>query len=659
MKLPVFNSLQINIALFLAILIGLAGCGKGESIADSPKEAFPITFELGSTAFNFIGFGGGSASIVANPDKTDNPSDQVLRYIKGTPEPFAGFFFDLPITLDETNGGVFTADVWSTQERSVLLKFENSSDNTKFAQITASHSGGGNWQTLTFDLSDLFNSSDELDRVVIIIDDGTVGDGSADWTFYIDNIAQAPATPQPLTLTVTADSATSVGITGPFWGWDINNGPSAEDNGDGTWTVSLDPAPTEDMEYLWIADGVQENLLDNSPLDLSCTPVTNGSTYANRQWLVGSANVTGEFYDSCTDPASSTTADPGTTPDHLLYALSGNADDDPDTFNSVQDFGNGATFDAEFSGDTSFNRVFAITSGEGYGPDVHVAFVAFDGYVAGFASAYDSFSAKVKNSPDGTVEVKLIGSGTDSAVIIDLATYSGSTNLGDGWYELNIPFTDFSNSDSSNISAHNGWLIGPPGDQADETFTFYFTDAGFNSSKADPGTTPDHLLYALAGSAFDDPETFNSVQNYGNGATFDAEFSTDYSFDRVFEITSGEGYGPEVHVAFVAFDGYTAGFASAYDTFEAKVKGSPDNTVEIKLIGSGTDSVVVVDVTSYAGSTELGDGWYELSIPYNDFSNSGSGNISAHSGWLIGPPGDQADSTFKFYFTDAGFSSSL
>ena len=35
-------------------------------------------------------------------------------------------------------------------------------------------------------------------------------------------------------------------------------------NGDGTWTVTLDPAPTDNMEYLWVVDGVQENLIDNA-----------------------------------------------------------------------------------------------------------------------------------------------------------------------------------------------------------------------------------------------------------------------------------------------------------------------------------------------------------------------------------------------------------
>ena len=56
---------------------------------------------------------------------------------------------------------------------------------------------------------------------------------------------------QNLTITTTVCSdASSVRMTGPFWGWNINGGPEASNNGDGTWTFTFNPAPGEDMEYL-------------------------------------------------------------------------------------------------------------------------------------------------------------------------------------------------------------------------------------------------------------------------------------------------------------------------------------------------------------------------------------------------------------------------
>ena len=76
-------------------------------------------------------------------------------------------------------------------------------------------------------------------------------------------------------------------MTGPWWNWDPMGGPIAVDNGDNTWTFTFDPAPNDDLEYLLVMDGVQENLIEE---------MVNGGTcannrlwaYANRLWLPGS-----------------------------------------------------------------------------------------------------------------------------------------------------------------------------------------------------------------------------------------------------------------------------------------------------------------------------------------------------------------------------------
>jgi 1,4-alpha-glucan branching enzyme len=109
-----------------------------------------------------------------------------------------------------------------------------------------------------------------------------------------DACVEAPAA-LVATVDLCGQSATEVRLTGPFWGWDPGAGPVATDNGDGTWSITFDPAPDADMEYLWIVDGVQENLVGLG----DCTPVTDGATYANRLWTVGSADIS-DVYASCT-----------------------------------------------------------------------------------------------------------------------------------------------------------------------------------------------------------------------------------------------------------------------------------------------------------------------------------------------------------------------
>ena len=86
-----------------------------------------------------------------------------------------------------------------------------------------------------------------------------------------------------------------------------NAGPIAVDNGNGTWTFTLDPAPTADMEYLLVVDGVQEDLVaaGTASSDWSCTPITDYFSYANRLWVVGSGDVT-NTYNTCGSCACTT-----------------------------------------------------------------------------------------------------------------------------------------------------------------------------------------------------------------------------------------------------------------------------------------------------------------------------------------------------------------
>ena len=93
---------------------------------------------------------------------------------------------------------------------------------------------------------------------------------------------------------VCGDSVSSVRLTGPWWGWDPNGGPAAVDNQDGTWTFTI-PAPTADMEYLLIVDGVQENLIAEMAAGGTCAPVTDYANYANRKWILGSGDVSNTY----------------------------------------------------------------------------------------------------------------------------------------------------------------------------------------------------------------------------------------------------------------------------------------------------------------------------------------------------------------------------
>lgn len=128
--------------------------------------------------------------------------------------------------------------------------------------------------------------------------------------FAVSNHAAA----EDATFTVTAPGATSARITGPWWGWGAT-GPEAEDNGDGTFSVTWNPGDDGTVfEYLWIVDDVQENFIDNTAtgtnddgttydyiVSLVCAPITDGVTYANRVWLGGDGDRS-DVYEDCSSP---------------------------------------------------------------------------------------------------------------------------------------------------------------------------------------------------------------------------------------------------------------------------------------------------------------------------------------------------------------------
>jgi beta-glucanase (GH16 family) len=118
-------------------------------------------------------------------------------------------------------------------------------------------------------------------------------------TFILLFTMSAFALGESLLLTVTVPTGTdAVRLTGPEWKWNPIGGPEATDNGDGTWSVTLDPAPTDNMEYLWVVDDVQENLIDIAATNAKCSLNTDFWSYANRVVPKGSGNAA-NTYNSC------------------------------------------------------------------------------------------------------------------------------------------------------------------------------------------------------------------------------------------------------------------------------------------------------------------------------------------------------------------------
>ena len=284
----------------------------------------PIDFE--GSSYVFTDFDGAGSAVVSNPFNTaDNSSENVVEHVRNGGEFWAGTYLSVnPINF--TSSSIIKMKVYSPGvDIPVLLKLEDPIGGAAF-EITMNTTEANQWEELSFDFTG--QPSDLYTRLVIIFNMQTVGDGSANSTYYFDDIAFATGpisgctdveannynpsatiddgscTYGTIVLKITVNpcaEAESVQLTGFFWGWDPLAGPSAIQNENGTWDFTFDPAPVDDMEYLIIVDGVQEDLVAANTIseDWTCTPVTDYFSYANRLWTVGSGDVTDVIFNTC------------------------------------------------------------------------------------------------------------------------------------------------------------------------------------------------------------------------------------------------------------------------------------------------------------------------------------------------------------------------
>ncbi len=341
-------------------------------------------------------------------------------------------------------------------------------------------------------------------------------------------------------------------------------------------------------------------------------------------------------------------ADAGDVPENAVFVTDPNVTADLGA-PMLDNFGSGATFNAFYAGDPDFKPTLQVTSGEGYGAGVHVGFVAFAGYDAGFAADYETLSFKVKGLPGDQLEIKFFGS-PETSIIINLGTYAGATDLGNGWYQVTIPMSDF----AANVFAFTGFLIGPPGDQG-APFSFLLTDIGFNgnivTTPADAGTTPDVTVYARGGGTDLVENEDYTVSGFDSGSLFNRDNRGDVDFSPAFSVTTGDGY--TVQVGQLALLGFGTGFAAGYETLDFKVKGMNNDIIRLKLLEEAPSDYVDITLTSSDFATALGNGWYQVSVPLDVF-----GNVATADSLLFETGGEPPADAFTFLLNDIGFSGS-
>ena len=152
--------------------------------------SLPLDFQSTSLVYNWTNFDGGNTTVINNPFPTGiNTSTKVAKMVKSAGQTWGGSWIalDAPMSFTGTTK-TFKMKVYSPRVGAkVLLKVENNSNGALNFEKEITTTVANGWEDLTFDFSAI-NTSNSYQKIVIIFDLGTMGDGTPNFTFYLDDI---------------------------------------------------------------------------------------------------------------------------------------------------------------------------------------------------------------------------------------------------------------------------------------------------------------------------------------------------------------------------------------------------------------------------------------------------------------------------------------
>lgn len=165
------------------------------------SQSLPINFEGDITTADFVNFDGGTAIVTTNPMPSGiNTSSSVARIIRDGEKTWAGSKILLTDNLDFSVLTKISMKVYTTAPVGTTVKFKLEGTGSS-VDVDATTTVSGTWETLEW----IFvGTSNDLNEIVFMFDIGNVGDGTANSTFYFDDIEQlvGPIAPTELSLPI-------------------------------------------------------------------------------------------------------------------------------------------------------------------------------------------------------------------------------------------------------------------------------------------------------------------------------------------------------------------------------------------------------------------------------------------------------------------------
>lgn len=167
----------------------------------------PLTFESPTINYAFSNFDGGAVTVIANPQSNGiNTSSKVGKMVKNAGQTWGGSFITVTGNIDFSANKVFRMKVFSPRVGAkVLLKVENAANTALSYEKETLTTVANAWEDLVFDYSAV-NTANTYQHIVLIFDNGIMGNGTANFTFLFDDIRLTNQLPVSLlTLPVTFD----------------------------------------------------------------------------------------------------------------------------------------------------------------------------------------------------------------------------------------------------------------------------------------------------------------------------------------------------------------------------------------------------------------------------------------------------------------------
>lgn len=159
------------------------------SLGYAQNLTLPLDFESATQTYTFDDFNGGQGTLISNPQSSGiNTSANVAQMVKSAGEVWGGTAMELANPIDFSANRTFKMKVYSPRVGArVLLKIENAGNGAIAYEIEDTVKTANSWEELTFDYN-YVDQNNQYSKVVIIFDNGVMGDGSANFTFLYDDV---------------------------------------------------------------------------------------------------------------------------------------------------------------------------------------------------------------------------------------------------------------------------------------------------------------------------------------------------------------------------------------------------------------------------------------------------------------------------------------